>query len=192
MATSSPTISQSTRSVARDEPRRDPPTQLPVEGIVSISDVDESDRLDDIASPRAICATGRSRLAQYRALSTRCTGRRTRTGAGRRRRRMPVPRPGSIRSRARSVLLRAHGPGAYRLLVGIRALGYTGSANLLVRYLNQLHAHDQRTAPPLRRLVGWIMNRSADLPEHDRSRVCQKIGSGAEEVVPVGQLSRIR
>ncbi len=41
-----------------------------------------------------------------------------------------------------------------RLLTEIRELGDTGSANLLVRYLNQGRAHDQRAAPPPRRLVG--------------------------------------
>jgi hypothetical protein len=51
----------------------------------------------------------------------------------------------------------------------IRELGYTGSANLLVRYLNQGRAQAERAAPPPRRLVGWIMSRPAELPEHERS-----------------------
>jgi hypothetical protein len=55
-----------------------------------------------------------------------------------------------------------------RLLDEIRELGYTGSANLLVRYLNQGRAQAERAAPPPRRLVGWIMSRPAELPEHDR------------------------
>ena len=58
-----------------------------------------------------------------------------------------------------------------RLLAEIRELGYTGSANLLVRYLNQGRAHDQRVAPPPRRLVGWIMSRRADLPDHERGHL---------------------
>ena len=32
--------------------------------------------------------------------------------------------------------------------------GYTGSANLLVRYLNQGRAHDQRAAPPPNWMAG--------------------------------------
>jgi hypothetical protein len=41
-----------------------------------------------------------------------------------------------------------------RLLAEIRELGYTGSANLLVRYLNQGRAQAEDAAPPPRRLVG--------------------------------------
>ena len=58
-----------------------------------------------------------------------------------------------------------------RLLDEIRELGYTGSANLLVRYLNQGRAHAERASPPPRRLVGWIMSRPAELPEHERSHL---------------------
>ena len=58
-----------------------------------------------------------------------------------------------------------------RLLAEIRELGYTGSANLLVRYLNQGRAQAERAAPPPRRLVGWIMSRPAELPEHERSHL---------------------
>ena len=57
------------------------------------------------------------------------------------------------------------------LLAEIRELGNTGSANLLVRYLNQGRAHAERAAPPPRRLVGWIMSRPAELPEHDRTHL---------------------
>ena len=48
-----------------------------------------------------------------------------------------------------------------RLLAEIRAQGYTGSANLLVRYLNQGRAKGDRAAPLPRRLVSWIMIRPA-------------------------------
>ena len=58
-----------------------------------------------------------------------------------------------------------------RLLEEIRELGYTGSANLLVRYLNQGRAQAERASPPPRRLVGWIMTRPAELAEHDRSHL---------------------
>jgi hypothetical protein len=58
-----------------------------------------------------------------------------------------------------------------RLLGEIRELGYTGSANLLVRYLNQGRAQAERAAPSPRRLVGWIMSRPAELAEHERSHL---------------------
>jgi hypothetical protein len=51
-----------------------------------------------------------------------------------------------------------------RLLAEIRALGYTGSANLLVRYLNQGRARTERAAPAPRRLVSWIMTRPGTCP----------------------------
>ncbi len=71
------------------------------------------------------------------------------------------------------------GVAVTRLLGEIRELGYTGSANLLVRYLNQGRAHDQRAAPPPRRLVGWIMRRPAELPEHERSHLDELLASCA-------------
>jgi hypothetical protein len=58
-----------------------------------------------------------------------------------------------------------------RLLAEMRELGYTGSANLLVRYLNHGRANSDRAAPPPRRLVSLIMARAADLPEHDREHL---------------------
>jgi hypothetical protein len=58
-----------------------------------------------------------------------------------------------------------------RLLEEIRELGYTGSANLLVRYLNQGRAQAERASPPPRRLVGWIMSRPAALAEHERGHL---------------------
>jgi transposase len=57
------------------------------------------------------------------------------------------------------------------LLAEIRELGYTGSANLLVRYLNQGRADTERAIPPPRRLVSWIMTRPTELPEHDREHL---------------------
>ena len=77
----------------------------------------------------------------------------------------PLPRPPAPPARRRT--RRA----CHRLLAEIRELGYTGSANLLVRYLNQGHAHDERAAPPPRRLVVWIMSRPADLPDHERGHL---------------------
>ncbi|MEU7905368.1 ISL3 family transposase [Actinoplanes sp. NPDC049118] len=58
-----------------------------------------------------------------------------------------------------------------RLLAEIREQGYTGSANLLVRYLNQGRAEAERTPPAPRRLVSWLMTRSENLPEHHRSHL---------------------
>jgi transposase len=64
-----------------------------------------------------------------------------------------------------------------RLLEEIRELGYIGSANLLVRYLNQGRAQAERASPPPRRLVGWIMSRPAELPEHERSHLDELLAS---------------
>ena len=50
-----------------------------------------------------------------------------------------------------------------RLLAEIREHGYTGSANLLVRYINQGRADPERVAPAPRRLVSRLMSRPADL-----------------------------
>jgi hypothetical protein len=53
---------------------------------------------------------------------------------------------------------RAAGPVATTtLLAEIRALGYTGSANLLVRYLDQGRAEQPLADPSVRRLTCWIM-----------------------------------
>ena len=58
-----------------------------------------------------------------------------------------------------------------RLLAEIRDQGYTGSANLLVRYLNQGRADADRAAPPPRRLVFWLMTPPDRLPAHQRSHL---------------------
>ncbi|WP_218130523.1 transposase [Lentzea jiangxiensis] len=55
-----------------------------------------------------------------------------------------------------------------RILAEIREHGYTGSANLLVRYINQGRADPERIVPSPRRLVSWLMSRPADLPDHTR------------------------
>ena len=64
-----------------------------------------------------------------------------------------------------------------QLLAEIRELGYTGSANLLMRYLNQGRAATERAVPAPRRLVSWIMTRPADLPEPDRAHLDQLLGA---------------
>lgn len=58
-----------------------------------------------------------------------------------------------------------------RLLAEIRDLGYTGSANLLVRYLNQGRADAERTPPSPHRLVSWLMTKPQNLPAHHRSHL---------------------
>jgi transposase len=63
------------------------------------------------------------------------------------------------------------------LLTEIRELGYTGSANLLVRYLNQGRADTERPVPAPRRLVSWIMTRPADLPEPDHVHLEQLLAT---------------
>lgn len=54
------------------------------------------------------------------------------------------------------------------LLAEIRALGYPGSANLLVRYLKQGRAEPDRIPPSPRRLVTWLTSKPENLPEHHR------------------------
>jgi transposase len=55
------------------------------------------------------------------------------------------------------------------LLAEIRAMGYTGSAKLLVRYLNQHREQDPLPDPSIRRLTGWIMTRPDRLSEQHRA-----------------------
>jgi transposase len=64
----------------------------------------------------------------------------------------------------------AHNPDVpvTHLLADVRELGYPGSANLLVRYLNQGRADPERTPPSPRRLTSWIMTRPENLPAHHR------------------------
>jgi hypothetical protein len=55
------------------------------------------------------------------------------------------------------------------LLAEIRAMGYTGSANLLVRYLNQGRAELEFADPSIRRLTGWILTDPARLRDDHRA-----------------------
>jgi hypothetical protein len=64
-----------------------------------------------------------------------------------------------------------------RILAEIRQQGYTGSANLLVRYINQGRADPQRVVPSPRRLVSWIMSRPTELPEDTRRHLHDLIAS---------------
>ncbi len=64
-----------------------------------------------------------------------------------------------------------------RLLAEIREQGYPGSATLLVRYLNQGRADPVRTPPSPRRLVGWLMSRPEQLPDHRRRHLDDLVAS---------------
>jgi transposase len=66
------------------------------------------------------------------------------------------------------------------ILTEIRALGYTGSATLLVRYINQGRADPERLVPAPRRLVSWIMTRPTDLPDHTRRHLADLLASCPE------------
>jgi hypothetical protein len=67
-----------------------------------------------------------------------------------------------------------------RILAEIREQGYTGSANLLVRYINQGRADPERIAPAPRRLVSWIMSKPTSLPDHTRRHLDELIASYPE------------
>jgi hypothetical protein len=65
---------------------------------------------------------------------------------------------------------RAAGPVATTtLLAEIRTMGYTGSANLPVRYLNSGRAEETPPDPSIRRLTGWIMTRPDRLSDPHRT-----------------------
>jgi transposase len=74
------------------------------------------------------------------------------------------------------------------LLAEIRERGYSGSANLLVRYLNQGRADPDRTPPAPRRLASWVMTRPENLPAHhhrhldDLTSSCPQMTALAERV----------
>lgn len=55
-----------------------------------------------------------------------------------------------------------------RILAEIRQHGYTGSHNLLVRYINQGRADPKRATPSPRQFVTWIMSKPENLPGHHR------------------------
>jgi transposase len=65
---------------------------------------------------------------------------------------------------------RAAGPVATTtLLAEIRAMGYTGSTNLLVRYLKAGRAEGPLADPSVRHLTGWIMTESGRLSDEHRA-----------------------
>ena len=91
---------------------------------------------------------------------------------------------------------RAAGPVATTtLLTEIRALGYTGSPNLLVRYLEQGRAELPLADPSIRRLTSWIMTRPDHLaegqhPHRDKlCAVCPEMTALTSHVAAFAQLS---
>ncbi|HEX5116094.1 MAG TPA: transposase [Pseudonocardiaceae bacterium] len=66
------------------------------------------------------------------------------------------------------------------ILAEIRKQGYTGSANLLVRYINQGRADADRAAPSPRRLVRWLMSKPENLTDHHRQHLHELIASCPE------------
>ena len=90
---------------------------------------------------------------------------------------------------------RAAGPVATTtLLAEIRAMGYTGSANLLVRYLDQGRADDALPEVSIRRLTGWILTRSEDLTDTQRTHrdklvaACPQMTALADHVAAFARL----
>ena len=90
---------------------------------------------------------------------------------------------------------RAAGPVATTtLLAEIRAMGYTGSANLLVRYLNQHRAEEPLPDPSIRRLTGWIMTRPDRLGDSHRAHrdkltaTCPQLTALADHVTAFARL----
>jgi transposase len=75
-----------------------------------------------------------------------------------------------------------------RILAEIREQGYTGSANLLVRYINQGRADPERIAPSPRRLVSWIMSKPTSLPDHTRRHLDDLIASCPEMTTLAGRV----
>ncbi|MFD1047469.1 transposase, partial [Kibdelosporangium lantanae] len=67
-----------------------------------------------------------------------------------------------------------------QILAEIREQGYTGSANLLVRYINQGRADPERVVPSPRRLVSWLMSKPQDLPDHVRRHLDDLLASCPE------------
>ncbi|PSR57571.1 ISL3 family transposase [Nocardia nova] len=62
----------------------------------------------------------------------------------------------------------------------ITALGYTGSLNLLHKYLNQGRAESERISPSSRRLTSWIMSRPTALPAGRRTHLGELVAACPE------------
>ncbi|GAA3383306.1 hypothetical protein GCM10020369_08680 [Cryptosporangium minutisporangium] len=81
------------------------------------------------------------------------------------------------RDHLRKRLAEQPGVPVTHLLAEIRELGYPGSANLLVRYLKQGRADPEKTPPSPRRLVGWLLTRPGDLPDHRKRHLDELTGA---------------
>ncbi|MRH88578.1 hypothetical protein GFY24_14170 [Nocardia sp. SYP-A9097] len=91
---------------------------------------------------------------------------------------------------------RATEPGVpvAHLFAELKTLGYTGSLNLLHKYLNQGRHVRDRILPLPRRLTSWLMTRPADLPDQQRTHldellaVCPELTALAQLVHEFAQI----
>ncbi|MGP3948486.1 ISL3 family transposase [Streptomyces sp. 7N604] len=83
---------------------------------------------------------------------------------------------------------RAEDPGVpvKRLLEEIHALGYTGSLNLLYKYVNQGRLEGDCIVPSPRRLTSWIMTRPEDLPDKRRVHLDELVAACPEMTALAG------
>ncbi|MGP4017447.1 transposase [Saccharopolyspora sp. 5N708] len=72
------------------------------------------------------------------------------------------------------------GVSVARLFTEITDLGYTGSLNLLHKYLNQGREQRDRIMPSPRRLASWILTKPADLPEQRRTHLHELLAACPE------------
>lgn len=72
------------------------------------------------------------------------------------------------------------------ILNQIRAAGYTGSANLLVRYIRQGRAHTAEPVLSPRRLTSWIMSRPSDM-DTARRRQLKHLTDACPEMAALAQ-----
>lgn len=77
---------------------------------------------------------------------------------------------------------RAAEPGVSvaRLFTEITALGYTGSLNLLHKYLNQGREQGDRIMPSPRRLASWIMSKPANLSDQRHAHLHELVAACPE------------
>jgi transposase len=77
---------------------------------------------------------------------------------------------------------RAADPGApvLHLFEELKALGYTGSLNLLYKYINQGRHISDRIGPSPKRLTSWIMTRPAELPAERRAHLDELLAACPE------------
>jgi hypothetical protein len=71
----------------------------------------------------------------------------------------------------------------------IRALGYTGSLNLLHKYINQGRLEGDRIMPSPRRLTSWIMTRPGNLADRQGTHLAELLAACAE-MTALAQLVR--